>query len=131
VARVLAVFVLTACGDAAPEPLMGMVRTPLANVGHVTLPAVSEGGSQFVTRAEPDKVLIVYFGYTACPDICPTTMADLRGAVNEMASDADRVDVALITVGPDRDTPEVLTKYIHVFFDDGIAFRTDDGDVLA
>lgn len=131
VVAVIVAFTLTACGDSAPEPLMGMVRIPPPNVGHVVLPAVSEGGRQFATKAEPGHLLVVYFGYTACPDICPTTMSDLRRAVEEMASGADLVDVAFITVDPERDVPERLTNYIQTFFEDGIALRTEDADVLA
>lgn len=131
VIAIIVTFTLTACGDSTPEPLMGMVRTPPPNVGHVALPAVSEGGTQFVTKAEPGHLLVVYFGYTACPDICPTTMSDLRRAVQEMESGGDRVDVAFITVDPDRDVPHRLTNYIQTFFEDGIALRTEDAGVLA
>lgn len=76
--------------------------------------------------AEPDRVLVVYFGYTSCPDICPTTMADLRLAVQQLGDDAERIDVAFVTVDPGRDDAERITRYIQAFFPDGHALRTDD-----
>lgn len=58
-----------------------MVRSPLANVADVVLPAVSDSGPDFVTKAADGEILVVYLGYTSCPDVCPTTMADLKRAV--------------------------------------------------
>jgi len=87
-----------------------------------------------VFRAPPGGLLAVYFGYTQCPDLCPTTMADLKVALAELtASEAARVTVALVTVDPERDTPELLTAYITGFFGDraGRAVRTTDAAELA
>lgn len=62
------------------------------------------------------KYVYVYFGYTFCPDICPTTLADLAGVREALGDDADKVQVMMITVDPGRDTPEVLKEYV-TFFD--------------
>jgi protein SCO1 len=71
-------------------------------------------------RADDGEVLLVYFGYTSCPDICPTTMADIRLALEACHRDlAERVSVAMVTVDPERDTTEVLTGYLGYFFDRG------------
>jgi protein SCO1/2 len=61
------------------------------------------------------KYLLVYFGYTYCPDICPTTMADLGIALRKMGPAADSLQPLFITVDPDRDTPEVLKRYTAQF----------------
>jgi len=103
-----------------------MVRTPEPYVGDVSLPDASDGERDFLTIAEENEILVVYFGYTQCPDICPTTMSDLRKAVEDLGRDGDRVDVAFITVDPERDTPEHITGYVQSFFDDGHALRTED-----
>ena len=50
---------------------------------------MSQGGEPFALRAQPGGLLVVYFGYTNCPDVCPTTMADLRTALRELGDDAD------------------------------------------
>lgn len=119
-------LIIIACGGDTPAALTGIVREPAPNVGDVVLPDVTNGGQDFATRAEPGRLLLVYFGYTSCPDICPTTMADLRAAVRGLEADADRIDVAFITVDPDRDLPERVADYVHAFFDEGLALRTDD-----
>ena len=72
----------------------------------------------------------MYFGYTSCPDVCPTTMADLRVAVESLGADAERVEVAMATIDPDRDSGEALTSYVQTFVEDGHALRTADDDLL-
>ena len=127
----VALFILSAaCGDEAPAGLAGMVRHPAAEVGGVVLPNVSDGSVDFITRAEPGNLLLVYFGYTSCPDVCPTTLADLRRAIGELGDDGNRVNVAFITIDPDRDLAKEVTNYIHVFFPDGIALRTENPALL-
>lgn len=61
------------------------------------------------------KVLVVFFGFTHCPDVCPTTLAELAAARKQLGADAQRVQVALITVDPVRDTPEILASYVTAF----------------
>ena len=61
------------------------------------------------------KAVVLFFGFTHCPDVCPTTLADVSQAVKSLGSDADRVQVLLVTVDPERDTPEVLAKYVTAF----------------
>jgi len=62
------------------------------------------------------KVVAVFFGYTHCPDVCPTTLADLAQAMRLLGKDADRVQVLFITVDPERDTPEMLVQYAPAFY---------------
>jgi protein SCO1 len=59
--------------------------------------------------------VVVFFGFTHCPDICPSTLADLSAAVRSLGADADRVQVLFVTVDPERDTPEVLARYVPAF----------------
>ena len=61
------------------------------------------------------KAVVVFFGYTECPDVCPTTLASLAEAMKELGPDADRVQVLFITVDPERDTAELLSKYVPAF----------------
>jgi protein SCO1/2 len=58
------------------------------------------------------KVLVVFFGFTHCPDVCPTTLVELAKALKQLGPDAQRVQVVMITVDPERDTPEVLKPYV-------------------
>ena len=61
------------------------------------------------------KAVVVTFGFTHCPDVCPTTLADLAGAVKTLGAKADQVQVLFVTVDPERDTPAVLAKYVTAF----------------
>lgn len=62
-----------------------------------------------------NKVVVLFFGYTHCPDVCPTTMSDLKQTMKVLGNDADQVQVIFITVDPERDTQEVLAKYVPYF----------------
>jgi len=122
-------LVLGACGG-TEATLAGYEREPDPTVGTYSLPAVNRGDANFVFQADPGELLMVYFAFTNCPDFCPTTLADTRIALNEIGERADDVDVAVITVDPDRDTAEILTNYVETFIDDGIALRTEDQGLL-
>ncbi|MDX1915239.1 MAG: SCO family protein [Methylophilus sp.] len=61
------------------------------------------------------KVVVMFFGYTHCPDVCPTTMSDLKQTMKLLGSDADQVQVLFVTVDPDRDTKEVLAQFVPAF----------------
>lgn len=61
------------------------------------------------------KVVALFFGYTHCPDVCPTTMADLAAAIKSMGPDGARVQVLFVTVDPERDTAELLKQYVPSF----------------
>jgi protein SCO1/2 len=124
-------LVVASCGDGVPTSPAGIVRTPAPDVGSVMLPDASNGGAAFATRAEPGEILLVYFGYTSCPDVCPTTLADVRRAIGELSDEqADRIDLAMVTVDPDRDQPERLTKYVQTFVPGAHALRTEAPDAL-
>jgi protein SCO1 len=61
------------------------------------------------------KVVALFFGYTSCPDICPTTMAELNQALLKLGNQADYVQVLFVTVDPQRDTPERVQEYVNHF----------------
>lgn len=118
--------------DAAPD-LVGVVREDPPQVGDVTLPEESPGEDPvpFAMVAPPGEILLVYFGYTSCPDVCPTTLSDIKGALASLGDDGDRVSVAMATVDPERDTAEVLDGYLDHFVDRYHVLRTLDPDELA
>jgi protein SCO1/2 len=61
------------------------------------------------------KAVVLFFGYTHCPDVCPTTLADLAGVMKKLGKDAERVQVLFVTLDPERDTPAVLSQYVPAF----------------
>lgn len=72
------------------------------------------------------KVVVMFFGYTNCPDVCPATLASLAQAMKELGSRADRVQVLFVTVDPARDTPALLAKYVPAFDPRFLGLRGDD-----
>lgn len=122
-----ALLFLSACGEEALGPFAGTRRTP-APVIESTLPTVD--GETFDFVAEEDGVLLVYFGFTFCPDVCPTTLADLSFARTELGDQSDMVDLAMVTIDPNRDDPESLSNYLESFIPGSTALRTDDDAVL-
>jgi len=71
------------------------------------------------------KAVVVFFGFTQCPDICPTTLADIAGVMKKLGPDADRVQVLFVTVDPERDTPKLLADYVGAFDPRFLALRGD------
>ena len=72
-------------------------------------------GEPFDLAAEQGKVVLVFFGYTNCPDICPTTLATWSRAKKQLGADTASVRWVFVTVDPDRDTPEVVQRYARQF----------------
>jgi len=61
------------------------------------------------------KVVVMFFGYTRCPDVCPTTMAELKTVKEQLGEDGKRMQVLFVTVDPERDTPKLLANYVPAF----------------
>lgn len=72
----------------------------------------------------------VFFGFTHCPDVCPTTLWEMSEALGELGEDADRLRVLFITVDPERDTPEFMARYLQSF-DSRIVGLTGSEDEIA
>lgn len=70
------------------------------------------------------RIADLVFGYTNCPDLCPTTLADIRAALARIGDDASKVSVAFVTIDPERDTAQLLTNYLSSFVDRFHVLRT-------
>ncbi|MEJ2485187.1 MAG: SCO family protein [Anaerolineales bacterium] len=71
--------------------------------------------AQFNLKSLSDKIVLIFFGYTSCPDVCPSTLSDMKRVTKLLGDDADSVQVIFITVDPDRDTVEKLNSYLSLF----------------
>ncbi len=69
------------------------------------------------------KVVVVFFGYTQCPDFCPATLAELAGIKKSLGAAGDRIQVVFVTVDPQRDTPEILKAYLANFGPEFVGLR--------
>lgn len=123
---------LTACGSDTGT-LVGLVRDEPLEVGSVSMTEERLGlnPQPFTFAADPGELLVVFFGYTYCPDICPTSLADLRAALRRIGADAALVDVAFVTIDPERDTIERLDAFLASYVDRYHALRTLDAAELA
>jgi protein SCO1 len=115
----------------AERELAGIVREPAPSVDATAVPSLTNPGDDVVFRAEPGGFEAVYFGYTNCPDVCPTTMADWAVTLRRLPEDlAAQVSTVMVTVDPDRDN-EILPGYVESFVADAEAAGTTDAAVLA
>jgi protein SCO1/2 len=88
--------------------------------------ALTDPAGQARTLADyRGKVVAVFFGYTQCPDVCPTTLAALAEASRALGADADKLQVVFITVDPDRDTAALLAQYVPAFNPRFVGLRGD------
>lgn len=72
-------------------------------------------GSSFRLSEMRGKVVMLFFGYTSCPDVCPTTLAEFKQALEELGAQSDQVQVLFVTVDPERDTPQRAQEYVDHF----------------
>lgn len=118
---------LAACGRGAEAPKF--MLTDVSGVGFGRELNLTDHNGKPRTLADfRGKVVTVFFGFTHCPDVCPTTMAEMAQVVKALGPDGDRVQVLFVTVDPERDTPEVLRQYVPSF---NPAFLGLYGDVAA
>ena len=69
------------------------------------------------------KVVVVFFGFTQCPDVCPTTLAEIAEIKAKLGADGAKVQAVFVTVDPERDTPEIIGAYVAAFGRDFVALR--------
>jgi protein SCO1 len=72
-------------------------------------------GEPYVLSERRGRVVLLFFGYTNCPDVCPLTMAEYKQVNNQLGEQAVNVDFVFVTVDPDRDTPQVIEEFIGAF----------------
>jgi protein SCO1 len=77
------------------------------------------------------KAVVLFFGYTLCPDVCPTNMAAMKETMKLLGPDADRVQVLFVTVDPTRDTPKLLAQYVPWFYPTFLGLWGDEKTIAA
>jgi protein SCO1 len=109
----LMVLALSGCNNAA-EQFSGVDITGIQGYG-ADFRLTDHGGRQRTLADFRGKVVMLFFGYTQCPDVCPTTLSDLRQVMQKLGKNSERVQVLFVTVDPRRDTPELLAQYVPSF----------------
>lgn len=109
---VLLALGIAACGPAAPK----FRGSDITGVGYGHDFRLNDPAGKVRTLADfHGKVVALFFGYTQCPDVCPTTLSELATAVDRLGADGARVQVLFVTVDPERDTPDLLSRYVPAF----------------
>jgi protein SCO1/2 len=117
-----ALLFLAACTDSAPK----YKSTDITGAEYgKSLELVDHTGRARHLEDFRGKAVVLFFGFTHCPDVCPTTLADTAQALKTLGPDADRVQVLMVTVDPERDTPEALAKYVTAFDPRFLGLRGD------
>jgi protein SCO1/2 len=105
---------LTACGN--PAETTQFQSTTVTNAGFARDFSLTDHTGQHRTLADfKGKVVVLFFGYTHCPDVCPTTLSELALALQKIGAQADKVQVLFVTLDPERDTPSLLAQYVPSF----------------
>jgi protein SCO1/2 len=108
----LALAALSACG----EKQLKFENTDLTGLDYGKGFSLNDHNGKPVTlETYKGKVVVLFFGFTHCPDVCPTTMAEMSSAMKELGPDADKVQVLFATLDPERDTKELLSQYVPGF----------------
>jgi len=118
------VWVAQRTGDPAPQLTSGTWLPQPRPVPEVSL--VDQSGKPFTTQSLKGHPTLLFFGFTHCPDVCPTTLARLAQVVK--TANVPDLKVLLVSVDPERDTPELLERYVHAFNPDftGVTGKLDD-----
>ena len=111
---VLLAVALAACGRSPSAPSFRATDVTGADFGKELQLTDFDGKPRQLSDFR-GKAVVVFFGYTHCPDVCPTTLSALASAIKKLGPDGDKVQVLFVTADPERDTAEVLKQYVTAF----------------
>jgi protein SCO1/2 len=112
-ALIVLACMMAACGQSS-TPKFQLTDVTGANFGKAL--ALHDHTGKLRTLADfQGKVVVIFFGYTQCPDVCPTTLSEMTKVVKELGADGSKVQVLFVSVDPERDTREMLSQYVAAF----------------
>lgn len=114
---------VAACGPSG-KPAFQLTDVTGAPMGR-SLALTDHSGKPRTLADFKGKVVVIFFGFTQCPDVCPTTLAEMGKVVKELGAEGDKVQVLFVSVDPERDTPELLKQYVTAFHPSFLALRGD------
>lgn len=94
--------------------------------GHFVL---KDQNNQVFDSAASQKLMLIYFGFTYCPDVCPTTLIKVSDIIDRLKEDSKEINSIFITVDPERDTPEILSDYVSAFHEDIIGLTGTKSEI--
>jgi len=123
----LGILLATALFLLQPQQQQSAGRVPIGGPFRLT----SHEGKPFSDTDLKGKPFVVFFGFTHCPEVCPTTLYDLTQDLASLGSDADKLRVAFITVDPAQDTPELMKSYLSSFDPRIVGLTGTDEEIAA
>ena len=109
---------------ASPPPAVAFRGADITGAEYARTLALPDVNGQPRTLGDfKGKVTVVFFGYTQCPDVCPTTMTELAQVKKSLGADGDKLQAVFVTIDPERDTPEILKSYMASFDPTFVALR--------
>ena len=121
--------VLTACKQEAPKASFNAIDLTGSKEYGQDFAMPDQNGQQRTMADFKGKATLLFFGYTQCPDVCPTTLADLAAAKQKLGAKGDKLQVIFVSVDPARDTPEILKAYMANFDPSFLALRGSDDEL--
>ena len=109
-AGLAAALALGACAQGGDAPLAGVIR--LNGLFDAEFDLVDMYGERATDERFEGEPMLIYFGFTTCPDVCPTALGVMGAALDALGEDAGRIQPLFVTVDPERDTPERLADYL-------------------
>lgn len=112
----LACLSLLLCLSACSDPKDKFINTDLTGLDYAKDFSLTDHNGKPRSLADfKGKAVVIFFGYTQCPDVCPTTMAEMASVMKLLGNDAEKVQVLFVTVDPERDTQALLSAYVPTF----------------
>ena len=117
ISLVLCSTLLAACSDKpADATATGFSGIDITGADYATSFSLTDHNGQARTLADfKGKVVVIFFGYTQCPDVCPTSMSEMAQAKQLLGADGDKLQGLFVSVDPERDTPEIMKEYMGSF----------------
>lgn len=123
-------LLLVASPDMRERLLGGSGSYAVADVGG-PFSLVDQDGERVTEADFAGRPTVIFFGFTHCPDVCPTTLFEMTSWLERLGDDAQALNVAFVTVDPERDTPEVLSRYLSAFDERILGLTGQPEDVAA
>lgn len=115
-ALLMVLAALAGCDRFLGAPKLDFKNTDLTGLDYAKDFALTDHAGKARTLADfKGKIVVMFFGYTQCPDVCPTTMAEMSAVMQELGPQAEQVQVLFVTLDPERDTQALLAQYVPAF----------------
>ena len=129
-ASVLAFLLSLSACDQAKKPKVSFNNTDVTGLEYAKGFALTDQNGQRRTLEEfRGKLVFVFFGFTHCPDVCPTTLAEMAGIMKALGPESERLQVVFITLDPERDTPELLASFVPAFHPSFLGLTGDQATI--